>query len=482
MELKPFLLGSLKRPWILVRFIAFVCLPLVLQGQPDGKAIYTLHCAACHGPNMEGGQGASFIDGIWNYGSGLSQHRRNIAFGIIGTQMVAYDQVLTDPEIDAVLNYILETEGNLDVRPPPPPTDFETEHYKLNIEILAEGLERPWGITFLDDRTALFTEFTGKLRLMVDNKVLNKPVAGTPKAMTQPTGNKMGFLDVAADPNYSKNGWIYLCYAHEADKAVEGESIKRSALRVVRGRLKKGTWVDEEVIFSLPEKFYLLHRDHYGSRLLFDREGHLFFTMGDRNEMIQAQNLGRPEGKIHRIYPDGSIPNSNPFNHMDKVGALPSVYAYGSRNAQGLAMHPVTGEIWSSEHGQMGGDELNRIEAGVNLGWPVITLGLDRDNTPLTPYKEFPGMAQPRYYWTPSPAIGAIEFCTSSLFPKWKNNLLVAALKHKNIRRLVIEGDKVVHEEFVLKNCGRIRDITTGPDGSIYVLIDQRGFLIRLTP
>jgi glucose/arabinose dehydrogenase len=195
-----------------------------------------------------------------------------------------------------------------------------------------------------------------------------------------------------------------------------------------------------------------------------------------------AQNLNLPYGKVHRINPDGSIPASNPFVAMGRVGALPSIYAYGSRNAQGLAMHPVTGDIWSTEHGQMGGDELNKIESGMNLGWPVITLGLDRDNTPLTPYKEWPGMAQPIHYWTPSPAIGAIEFCTSPLFPKWENNLLVAALKHKNIRRLVLDGDKVIHEEIILRDCGRIRDIVTGPDGALYVLIDRRGFIIRLTP
>ncbi|MCZ6671953.1 MAG: PQQ-dependent sugar dehydrogenase [Verrucomicrobia bacterium] len=461
---------------------ALFLLPLLVQADRSGEEVYNLYCMQCHGPNMEGGQAASFIDGVWNYGSGIGQHRRNIAFGIIGTQMVAWDKVLTDPEIDAVLEYILEAEANLKVQPPPPPTHFETEDYRLNIEILAEGLQQPWGITFLDKRTAIFTEFDGKLRLLVDNKVVDQPISGTPAALRRPSGNKMGFMDIAADPNYTENGWIYLTYAHEAEHPVQGEPFNRSALRVVRGRIRNGSWVDEEIIYSTAPKHYLLNTGHIGSRLLFDREGYLYFSTGDRDEMMVAQDLNVPYGKIHRIYPDGSVPESNPFFAMGKVGALPTIYAYGSRNAQGLAMHPVTGDIWSTEHGQMGGDELNKIEPGVNLGWPVITLGLDRDNTPLTPYKEWPGMVQPKHYWTPSPAIGAIEFCTSPLFPKWENNLLVAALKHKNIRRLVLEGDKVVKEEFILRDCGRIRDISTGPDGSIYVLVDLRGFILRLTP
>ena len=198
--------------------------------------------------------------------------------------------------------------------------------------------------------------------------------------------------------------------------------------------------------------------------------------------MIQAQNLARPEGKFHRIHSDGRIPEDNPFAQMPLTGALPTIYAYGSRNAQGLALHPETGDIWSSEHGPMGGDEVNKIMKGVNYGWPVITMGLHSDNTPLTPYKEKEGMAQPNHYWIPSPALSALEFSTSPLFPKWKNNLLLASLKHKNIRRLIIDGDKVTEAEFVLKDCGRIRDITTGPDGALYVLVDRRGFLLRITP
>jgi len=477
------LFKRLVQPWRAV--LAFLCLlvfPLVSRADRTGKEVYTTHCAVCHGPNLEGGQAASFIDGVWNYGSGDGQHRRNIAFGIIGTPMVPWNTVLTDPEIDAVLEYILKVEAELRVEPPPPPSHFDTEHYRLKIEIVAKGLSKPWGITFLDDRTAVFTEHGGALRLLIDNKVVEQPIADTPLAVMLSDDGSMGYLDIAADPNYAENGWIYLVYAHEADRILDNEEIKRSMVRVVRGRIKDGHWKDQQVIYSAPEDAYTFVRDHYGSRLLFDRDGYLYFSIGDRHLMIQAQNLARPEGKIHRIHPDGRIPKDNPFAAMRLTGVLPTIFAYGSRNAQGLAFHPITGEIWSTEHGPMGGDELNRITKGVNLGWPVITMGLHSDNTPLTPYKEREGMAQPMKYWTPSPALSAIEFNTSPLFPKWKHNLLVASLKHKNIRRLIIEGDTVTEAEFILKDCGRIRDITTGPDGALYILVDQRGFLLRLTP
>ena len=177
--------------------LILLLIPLTLQADRSGEEIYTTYCAVCHGVNLEGGQFGGFLDGVWNYGSAPGQHRRNIAFGIIGTQMGAWDKVLTDPEIDAVLEYILEMERTLEIQLPPPPTHFETEDYRLKIEILAEGLNQPWGLTFLDERKAIFTEFDGKLRLLVDNQVVERPISGTPKALSRPTGNPMGFMAVS---------------------------------------------------------------------------------------------------------------------------------------------------------------------------------------------------------------------------------------------------------------------------------------------
>lgn len=447
-----------------------------------GADIYATYCAQCHGPNLEGGQVAGFLDGMWNYGSGRVLHKDNIKFGIVGTQMIAWGTILNDAQIDAVLDFILEREKNMGVKPPAPKERSETEHYKLKVEVLAEGLKQPWGIEFLDERTAVFSEFTGQLRLMVDGKVLPEPVAGTPPPANKSSGQTFGFMDVALHPRYAENGWIYLCYIHEMGDIPPGEVHRLSSTRIVRGRIRNHEWVDEEVVYDpRPEDYTIIH-DHFGSRMVFDHNGNLHFSIGDRGRMLDAQNLSRPEGKFHRIHDDGRPVDTNPYNSLERYGVLPTVFAYGTRNAQGFAVHPETNEIWSAEHGPMGGDELNLVRAGANYGWPLATKGLDRDGTVQTPYKSLPGMVDPIHYWVPSPALCGIEFVTSPLFPAWKDNLLVAALKHQHIYRLELDGHKVVKEEVILRESGRVRDIKTAPDGSLYVLIDRRGMILRLTP
>ena len=454
------------------------------QDLSKGADIYATYCAQCHGANLEGGQFPGFMDGMWNYGSGPGYHRNNIKLGIEGTQMIAWGEILSDPQIDAVLSYILEKEKEGEIKPPPPRERSETEHYKLKVEVLAEGLKQPWGIEFLDERTALFSEFNGHLRLMVDNKVIPEPIAGTPSPARQPGDQRQGFgfLDVALHPRYAENGWIYLCYIHEAADFPPGK-VKRSwSTRIVRGRIRNHQWVDQEVVYDPRPEDYTEIKDHFGSRMVFDDRENLYFSIGDRGRKLDAQNLSRPEGKFHRIHDDGRPVEDNPYNSLERYGALPTVFAYGTRNAQGLAIHPETREIWSGEHGPMGGDEINIVRPGANYGWPLVTKGVDRDGTVLTPYKSLPGMVEPIHYWVPSPAVCAIEFANSPLFPAWKNNLLVATLKHQLIYRLVLDGDQVVKEEVILRESGRIRDIKTAPDGSLYVLTDNRGMILRLTP
>ncbi len=452
------------------------------QDLSKGADIYATYCAQCHGPNLEGGQFPGFLDGMWNYGSGPGLHRDNIKFGIPGTQMIAWGSVLSDSQIDAVLNFILEKEKEMGVKPPPPEPISETEHYRLKVEVLAEGLERPWGIEFLDERTAVFSEFPGRLRLLVDGQVDYRPIANTPKPAARPSGQPFGYMDVALHPDYVDNGWIYLCYIDEVPDIVGDEPNRRCATRVVRGRIRDRRWVDEEAVYDPRPEDYTVVYDHFGARLLFDHEGYLYLSIGDRGRMLDSQSLARPEGKFHRMHDDGRPVDSNPYNSLEKYGVLPTVYAYGTRNAQGMALHPETHEVWAAEHGPMGGDEINVVKAGANYGWPLATKGLDRDGTVQTPYKSLPGMEEPIHYWIPSPAVGGIEFSTSPLFPAWKNNLLVGFLKHQQIVRVVLEGHKVVKEEVVLKESGRVREIKTAPDGSVYVLIDQRGMILRLTP
>jgi glucose/arabinose dehydrogenase len=238
--------------------------------------------------------------------------------------------------------------------------------------------------------------------------------------------------------------------------------------------------VDQETLYKAPPELYWDDNTHFGSRFLFDREGHLFYSIGDRGHQDDAQDLSLPNGKIHRIHDDGRIPKDNPF--VGRPGALPSIWSYGNRNPQGLAWHPVTGELWSSEHGPRGGDELNRIEPGRNYGWPVITYGMNYDGTPITDKTEQDGMEQPVMQWTPSIAVCAIVFYTGDRFPGWKTDLFVTALGGQALRRLVIEGKRVVHEEVLFKGLGRVRDVVNGPDGTLYVVLNDPGRIVRMVP
>jgi len=219
---------------------------------------------------------------------------------------------------------------------------------------------------------------------------------------------------------------------------------------------------------------------HFGCRIVFDKAGHLYFAMGDRGAQTQAQDVKLPNGKTHRINRDGSIPTDNPF--VSNSAAYPSVFSYGNRNMQGMAIDPKTDKLWATEHGPQGGDELNLIEAGNNYGWPVITFGKNYNGSPVTEITEKEGMEQPRVDWTPSPAMCGLDFVTGDLFPKWNNNLLAGALKFQEVKRLVIENDKVVKEEVIVKNMGRVRDVAVGPDGAIYVVLNGQNRIVRLTP
>jgi glucose/arabinose dehydrogenase len=281
-------------------------------------------------------------------------------------------------------------------------------------------------------------------------------------------------MDIALHPDFAKNGWIYLSYAEP------GPTSGASMTVIIRGRVRDGKWVDQEVLYKAPPELYWVDNTHFGSRFLFDKEGHLFYSIGDRGHMKDAQDLSRPNGKIHRIHDDGRIPKDNPF--VGTPGALGSIWSYGNRNVQGMSWHPVTGDLWATEHGPRGGDELNRIERGHNYGWPAITYGIDYDGTPISDKTEMPGMDPPVVQWTPSIATCAITFYTGDKFAGWKNNLFLTALAFQELRRLVLEGNKVVQQEILIKNSGRVRDVLTGPDGFLYVAFNQPDRIVRLVP
>ncbi len=446
----------------------------VLENVIDAKALYGEFCAKCHGRNLEGGNAPSLVDGVWLYGAGRGQRIRHIRFGILQQGMPTFNDALSTEQIEALADYIGEMEKSAGGERPPLPEVLNTYDYDIRVERFVEGLDIPWAIDFLDDHTALITERPGTLRIVRDGKLQDEPVTGIPKVLPQGQG---GLMDVAVDPNYSDNGWIYLSYSH----VLPSEKERPPAMtRLVRGRLKSNAWVDQEVIYEAPHESYRTTRHHYGSRIVFDPRGYLYFSIGDRGRGQHAQDLSRPNGKMHRIWPDGSIPEDNPY--VGREGALPTIYSYGHRNPQGLAVHPETGRVWITEHGPMGGDELNLLKPAVNYGWPKITYGKNYNGSIVTEYEQREGMAQPILFWRPSIAVCGLDYYRGDLFPKWKNWLLAGALAFEELRLLVIEEDRVIHQETILKNAGRVRDVMSGPDGAIYVVLNNPGTVLRLTP
>jgi aldose sugar dehydrogenase len=443
--------------------------------QPDGAALYQQYCAQCHGADLTGGNASSLINGIWQFGAENSYVTRNIKHGIPHLGMPSYERSMTDAEIRAVVQYIRAAEADKGVVKPPTPEMVETMDYFMEVETFADNLEVPWAIDFIDNNTALITERPGRIRVVKNGILQTEPVRNTPQVLNEGQG---GLLDVAVDPDYVQNGWIYLAYSHALEK-YEGER-PPAMTRIVRGKIENNTWTSEELLFEAPAETYTTMRHHYGCRIVFDLWGYLYFAVGDRGRGFQAQDFTLPNGKVHRIHKDGRIPENNPYLYDET--AMKSLYSLGNRNIQGMAIHPETGELWTTEHGPMGGDELNLIEAGKNYGWETVTYGKNYNGTVITELTHKPGMEQPNFYWNPSLAVCGLDFYTGDLFEKWKNRLLVGALKYEEVRLLQIEEDRVVHEQVIFKGAGRVRDVSTGPDGAIYVVLNNPGKVVRLTP
>lgn len=285
-------------------------------------------------------------------------------------------------------------------------------------------------------------------------------------------------MDVAVHPDYEDNGWIYLAFSQKTP----GMRLRSTGMTtIVRGRIIDHEWVDEDLIWEAPAETHTSGRVHFGTRIVF-QNGYLYFSVGDRGSMNGAQDLSLPNGKIYRIFDDGRIPDDNPF--VDREDAIASIWSYGHRNPQGLDFHPVTGELWSTEHGPRGGDELNHIEKGLNYGWPVITYGMNYNGTPITELTEKEGMEQPKIDWTPSIAVCGINFYRGDAFPNWENDLFVTGLASQQLHRVRIVDNEVVEEEVVLKDHGRLRDVISGPDGAIYIAANfgRTSAILRLSP
>ncbi len=348
----------------------------------------------------------------------------------------------------------------------------ESEEHAFQVERFAEGLETPWGMAFLPDGRMLVTEKEGRLRYVDTDGSLSDPIDGVPAVRDAGQG---GLLDVQLHPNFAANGLIYLTFT---DPKADGDDAGFTAL--LRARLDGMRLAEPTVLFRAPQDLYTSRGVHFGSRIVFDDDGFVYFSIGDRGQRDRAQDLTVPNGKIHRLHDDGRIPADNPF--VDEPDAVASIWSYGHRNPQGLAIHPVTGDLWETEHGPRGGDELNHIRKGLNYGWPVITYGINYNGTIITELTEKEGMEQPILHWTPSIAVCGIDFYTGDRFPNWKNNLFVSSLKFQEVRRLVIDGMRVTHQEVLFNAGGRVRDIQTGPDGYLYLALENPGRIVRLVP
>ncbi|MFC3661154.1 PQQ-dependent sugar dehydrogenase [Luteimonas notoginsengisoli] len=354
------------------------------------------------------------------------------------------------------------------------PTVYASERLRYSVTEQVAGLVHPWSLAFLPEGGMLVTERPGRLRRIGADGTVSAPIEGLPAVFVD---GQAGLFDVALSPGFAVDHLVYFSYAEANWRG------NLAGAAVARGRLQGNRLDDVQVIFrQLPKRSA---GTNLGTRLVFDRKGHLFIGLGDgRVAAEEAQQLDSLQGKLVRIRPDGSVPPDNPF--VGKAGARAEIWSYGHRNIQGAALDPRTGQLWTSEHGPMGGDELNIPQAGRNYGWPVITYGLGYDGQPVpgSVGASAPGMEQPLHYWKKSPALSGLAFYTGRAFEPWQGNLFLGALAGTALIRLELDGNRVVHEERLLADRGqRIRDVRQGPDGALYLLVDaDDGKLLRLAP
>ncbi|HWC62945.1 MAG TPA: PQQ-dependent sugar dehydrogenase [Rhizomicrobium sp.] len=470
------------------------------RGLEDGPQMFTQNCASCHGNDLQGGRGPSLFNASLLRENSDDTLRQIILNGVQGSDMPSFRGKLDDAQIGRLLAFLRIRSGQLATQAPavidPSGKILRSGTQNVRVEVVASGIDTPWGETFLPDGRILVTERTGHVRVIDrSGKLLPEPVKNTPVPWVRQDG---GFFDIAADPA-DRNGWVYLSYSEilpgytgaipPPGPVANGAVLPPSMTRIVRGHVSTNNeWVDQQDIFKAPAALYTPSVIHFGSRFLLDGKGHLFYTLGDRGDMTNAQRLDSPLGKIHRVNLDGSIPADNPF--VNRQGAIPSIWTYGHRNPEGLSYDPATGLLWESEHGPTGGDEINIIEPGHNYGWGVVSMGLQ----PGITKQHQEGMDDPITYYSPSIAPSGIAFNTGDRYPGWKGNLFVAALTGQKLLRFEISGRRIVSQDILWDQWGRTRDVIMGPDHLLYVLLQNAtgspmgtadatpGMVLRLAP
>lgn len=451
--------------------------PSMAQGQ-SVTAFYNDTCAKCHGVNGQGGGGGTkslnvedkfdqkwdkpFFDAIKN--------------GVPDAGMEAYGATMTDEQIWGQVVHIRELQAKaLRAKNGDPKPDsngvFKGSRQDYKVEDVIgtdQGLRLPWAIDWLPDGRMLITNRSGYL-VFAKGGTVGDRIEGIPASKEQGQG---GLMDVAVHPDYAKNGWIYLAYT-EAGKERGGMT------KIVRGKLDGSRWTSQETIWEAEQRFYTNAGVHFGSRIVFDRKGHIFFVVGERGGNMLAQETSNPFGKIYRLNDDGSEPKDNPF-----VGTgIKGIWSLGHRNPQGLAFD-LNGDLWDTEHGPRGGDEVNRIEKGVNYGWPVIAFSINYNDAPnWSPWGK-PGtkFGMPAFRWLPSIGACGLDTVRGTAFPAWKGDLVAGGLSGQNVDRLRMKDGKLVEREELIHGMGRVREVTVGPDGYVYVALNDPDKVIRIVP
>jgi aldose sugar dehydrogenase len=432
-------------------------------------ANYAKYCASCHGEKMD-----AFVDRNWKHGSKPSDLYTSIKNGVIVDGMPSFEATFTHEEIEDLVAYIQNGIANrekFNFKEKLASNIVKTDDYTVKIDTMVFGIEVPWGMAFDDKGNIYYTERKGTLGMRKNTGEI-VALSGAPKAKAHGQG---GMMDIELDPDFNSNQTLYISYTKPRQ---EGNS-ETYTTAVTKYKLKGNELTEAQEIFEAQP--YVNTRYHFGCRLEFDKDGYLFICLGDRGkEKDHPQFLTNSHGKIHRINKDGSIPKDNPY--LNIPNALPSIYSIGHRNPQGIAIHPETNVLWETEHGPRGGDEVNVVKPFKNYGWPTISYGINYNGTTFTNITAKEGLEQPAIYWIPSIAPSGTAIVRGDKFPKWAGDLLVGSLRFNYLHRCEIQGEKIVKEEIMLKNIGRMRDVQIGKDGYIYVAVEEPGAIYRISP
>lgn len=469
--------------------------------------VWTENCASCHGKALKDNKlDSPLVGNKPKHGDNVEAMTAIIAKGIAGTTMDGWEDKLSPEQIKLLAIYISEqrqkfpsTTGSY-AKEPKKNRTIQSKHHNFRLELVTALKSRPYSIAPMPDGNILVAEKIRGLSLVNPQGKQNPLIAGTPQVwdtIISAGGAWLNLgivLDVQLHPDYSENGWIYLSHTDRCNWLC-GWVVPGTMVRVVRGRIRDGEWTDQVIIWSV-------HKDHYtpvpdgvaSGRMAFDGRGYLYISIGGKNTYGKLHDLNTPFGKIHRVHDDGRIPKDNPFwkaaKDRPEASTTHTVWSYGHRTGQGLDGHPENGEIWNTEMGPRGGDEINHILAGQNYGWPLYTNGLDYSGEEVSIGKDLgldfaiEDTVLPVVDFTPAPAISNFTFHKGDQFPNWNHDLLVGSLKASTLYRVRIEGGKFIEQEKLITDFGRIRDVAMGKDGLVYVALEhnETGSLWRLIP